>query len=172
MIRVAVLFISDEESADKESAGSNSLEEIISELLTKINGRKVYYSVVREDFRQIQEALFNVTEKGFADLILTIGGTGFARKNVTPEATLAVVEKEVPGITEFMRMKTASKYPSVILSRGRAGIRKTSLIINLPDVKEEVVESIDCLAQIIPEGISILRKDHDYYGYKELRLWN
>ena len=119
MIRVAVLFISDEESADKESAGSNSLEEIISELLTKINGRKVYYSVVREDFRQIQEALFNVTEKGFADLVLTIGGTGFARKNVTPEATLAVVEKEVPGITEFMRMKTASKYPSVILSRGR-----------------------------------------------------
>ena len=80
MIRVAVLFISDEESADKESAGSNSINEIISGLLAKINGRKVYCSAVREDFRQIQEELFNVTEKGFADLVLTIGGTGLAGK--------------------------------------------------------------------------------------------
>jgi len=172
MIRVAVLFISDEVSSDKESAGNNSVDKIISEILAKFNARKVYSFVVREDFRAIQEELFNVTEKGAADLVLTIGGTGFARKNCVPEATLAVVEKEVPGITEFMRVETARKYPAVILSRGRAGIRKTTLIVNLPDHEEEVMEAINCLAPIIPAGISVLRKDHDFYGYKELRLWN
>lgn len=82
MIRVAVLFISDEVSSDKESAGNNSVDKIISEILAKFNARKVYSSVVREDFRAIQEELFNVTEKGAADLVLTIGGTGLPGKTV------------------------------------------------------------------------------------------
>lgn len=172
MIRVAVLVVSDKKSTDEESADSNSVDEFINEMLGNIGGRIVYNTVVIEDFRIIQEELFNVTEKGQADLVLTIGGTGFARKNVTPEATMAVIEKETPGIAEYMRVETAKKFPSVVLCRGRAGIRKTSLIINLPDKKEEVIECLKILTRVVPEGVKILKKEHINHKYNELKLWN
>ncbi|NLM97326.1 MAG: molybdenum cofactor biosynthesis protein [Halanaerobiaceae bacterium] len=167
MIRVAVLTIADKETAEEKSIG----EGVFEELLESINGVVEYKKNLLEDFRVIQEELFNITEKGLADLVLTIGGTGFARKNVTPEATMAVIEKEVPGITEYIRQETAKKIPEVVLSRGRAGIRKAALIVNLPDRKEEIIESLKALVKVIPEGIKILKSDFPQQRYNFMKLW-
>ena len=167
MIRVAVLTIADKETAEEKSIG----EGVFEELLESINGVVEYKKNLLEDFRVIQEELFNITEKGLADLVLTIGGTGFARKNVTPEATMAVIEKEVPGITEYIRQETAKKIPEVVLSRGRAGIRKAALIVNLPDRKEEIIESLKALVIVIPEGIKILKSDFPQQRYNFMILW-
>lgn len=165
MIRVALISVGDKES-------NNMLRvEIVDDLLKNFQGEEVYYKNTSGNFGTLQEELFNITERGLADLILTTGGTGFARKNVTPEATMAVIEKETPGITELMRKETAKKFPNVALSRGRAGIRKSTLIINLPDEKNQIMESLRSLIDIIPQGVEALKKDYTNHKYHELKLW-
>ena len=166
MIRVALITVSNKNSAD------NMLnEEIVEDLLKNLNGEEVYCKHVTEDFRILQEELFKITEKGLADLVLTTGGTGLARENITPEATMAVIEKETPGITELMRQKTAKKFPDIALSRGRAGIRKSTLIINLPDEEKQIIESLKSLFGIIPQGVEVLKRDYMNHRYHELKLW-
>lgn len=167
MIRVAVLIIMDKETAEEKRID----EGVFAELLKSINGAVECQKTMAEDFRIVQEELFNISEKGLADLILTIGGTGFARKNVTPEATMAVIEKETPGITEYMRQETAKKIPEIALSRGRAGIRKAALIVNLPDRKEEIIESLKALVRVIPEGMKVLKSDLPKQRYNFMKLW-
>ncbi len=166
MIRVALITV-----GNKESANRMFKEKIVDNLLQNFQGEEVYYRNISGDFGVLQEELFNITERGLADIILTTGGTGFARRNVTPEATMAVIEKETPGITELMRKETAKKYPAVALSRGRAGIRKSTLIINLPDEEEEVIESLKSLFDIIPLGVEALKRDYINHKYHELKLW-
>lgn len=167
MIRVAVLIVGDKKTADIDFLNND----VFGDVMKSIEGKKDYKKVVSEDFRTLQEELFNITERGLVDLILTIGGTGFARKDVAPEATMAVIEKETPGIAEFIRQETGKKHPGVALSRGRAGIRKSTLIINLPDEEKEINESLKVLPKIIPEGIKILQNEYSDHKYNELRLW-
>lgn len=153
MIRVAILTIRGESVGDEEELSGRAIEEIIKE----IAGKKVYYRVIPAQFNKIQEELFNISERGIADMILTTGGTGFAKRDITPEATLAVIEKEAPGLTEMMRWKVGQDMPKAFLSRERAGIRKNTLILNLPGKPEEVEECLKAVLPILARGIDILR---------------
>ncbi len=166
MIRVALITV-----GKKESANNMLKRKAVDKLLKNFQGEEVYYKNISGDFGTLQEELFNITERGLADLILTTGGTGFARKNVTPEATMAVIERETPGITELMRREASKEFPAVALSRGRAGIRKSTLIINLPDEENEITESLRSLFAIIPQGIEALKRDYTNHNYHELKLW-
>ena len=92
-----------------------------------------------------------------ADLILTTGGTGFSPRDVTPEATLAVIERTVPGIPETMRMKSLAITNMAMLSRAVAGIRNQTLIINLPGSPKAVRECLEIILPVLPHAIQILK---------------
>jgi len=101
--------------------------------------------------------LIKAVDKLHLDLILTTGGTGLGKRDVTPEATLAIIEKEIPGINEIIRSESFKKTNRAILSRGVAGIRKESLIINLPGSPKGVRESLEIILNALPHGIEILK---------------
>jgi len=127
------------------------------EVVRKINGEVKYYQIIPDEKNIIQEELIKSVDKLHLDLILTTGGTGLAKRDVTPEATLAIIEKEVPGISEIIRSESFKKTNRAILSRGVAGIRKESLIINLPGSPKGVRESLEIALETLPHGIEILK---------------
>ena len=90
------------------------------------------------------------------DLILTTGGTGLGPRDVTPEATIAVAERLIPGFAEHMRAEGLKKTPRAIFSRGAAGIRGTTMIINLPGSPRGAVESLDAIAALLPHAVDVL----------------
>jgi len=98
------------------------------------------------------------------DVILTTGGTGLAQRDVTPEATLSVVTKVVPGIAEVMRVKTSKKTPFAWLSRATAGVRSKSLIINLPGSTKAVRECLEIILPLIPHALEILKGQVTEHG--------
>ncbi|ACL70207.1 MogA/MoaB family molybdenum cofactor biosynthesis protein [Halothermothrix orenii] len=153
MIKVAILSIAGGDSEEEDQT-----KPIIKEFVDKIGGKEVCYKRVPESFGKIREALFNISERGMADLILTSGGTGFARKDVTPEATMAVIEREVPGITELMRWELMKRCPEACLTRARAGIRKSTLIVNLPGKPGEIKDSLESICTVLIHGLAELKK--------------
>lgn len=101
--------------------------------------------------------LASAADAGRADLIVTTGGTGFTARDVTPEATTSVIERPVPGIAEALRAEGLKKTPHAMLSRGVAGIRRRTLIINLPGSPKAVIEGMEVLAAVLPHAIETLR---------------
>jgi molybdenum cofactor synthesis domain-containing protein len=153
MIKVGILTISDKGSrGEREDLSGKVIEEIVK----KINGEVKYYQIVPDEKDIIQEELIKAVDKLHLDLILTTGGTGLGKRDVTPEATSAIIEKEVPGISEIIRSESFKKINRAILSRGMAGIRKESLIINLPGSPKGVKESLEIILEALPHGIEIL----------------
>jgi len=154
MIKVGILTISDKGSrGEREDLSGKVIEEVI----RKINGEVKYYQIIPDENDIIQEELIKAVDKLHLDLILTTGGTGLGKRDVTPEATLAIIEKEVPGISEIIRSESFKKTNRAILSRGVAGIRKESLIINLPGSPKGVRESLEIVLEALPHGIEILK---------------
>lgn len=126
-------------------------------------GIKMNFSVIDEiiipdDFDIIKKTLIELSDKNI-DLIITTGGTGFAKRDITPEATKSVIEKDVPGFAEVMRMRSLQITPHAMLSRAVAGIRKQSLIINLPGSPKGAVENLEFIEIAIPHGIKLLRNE-------------
>ena len=153
MIKVGILTISDKGSrGEREDLSGKIIEEVIK----KINGEVKYYQIIPDEKDIIQEELIKAVDKLHLDLILTTGGTGLAKRDVTPDATLEVIEKEVSGISEIIRSESFKKTNRAILSRGVAGIRKESLIINLPGSPKGVRESLEIVLEALPHGIEIL----------------
>jgi molybdenum cofactor synthesis domain-containing protein len=153
MIKVGILTISDKGSrSEREDLSGKVIEEIVK----KINGEVKYYQIIPDEKDIIQEELIKAVDKLHLDLILTTGGTGLGKRDVTPEATSAIIEKEVPGISEIIRSESFKKTNRAILSRGMAGIRKESLIINLPGSPKGVKESLEIILKALPHGIEIL----------------
>ena len=113
-------------------------------------------ALVADDRAAISAVLAAWADAGACDVILTTGGTGFAPTDVTPEATLAVVERLVPGLAEAMRAQTATKTPLAWLSRSVAGIRGRTLIVNLPGSPKAVQECLVVLAPLLPHAVDIL----------------
>jgi len=154
IIKTAVLTISDKGSRGERKDLSGP---ILKEMMEKIGAKVIYEKIIADEKEEIKEALIKISDQKKADLILTTGGTGFAERDITPEATLEVIEKEVPGIPEKIRSDTISITPQAALSRARAGIRANTLIINFPGSPKAVRECLESVIEVIPHGVKILK---------------
>lgn len=114
--------------------------------------------VVPDEFNAITEALIALTDSG-ADIVFTTGGTGCAPRDVTPEATQSVIEKATPGFPEMMRQRSFQITPHAMLSRGVAGIRKNTLIINLPGSPKAVRENLEFIEVAVPHAIELINSE-------------
>ncbi|MCU1291000.1 MAG: molybdenum cofactor synthesis domain protein, partial [Acidobacteria bacterium] len=137
-IRAIVVTVSDSRTTENDSSG-----EILIESLREIDAEVVEKIIVSDDFDNLRQTLYVLTEREDVNLILTTGGTGFSARDNTPEATRAVIEKEAQGLAEAMRYETLKKTPTAMLSRGVCGIRGNTLIINLPGSPKGARECFD-----------------------------
>ncbi|HLZ13826.1 MAG TPA: MogA/MoaB family molybdenum cofactor biosynthesis protein [Candidatus Acidoferrum sp.] len=152
-LRVAVITISDSVSAGKnEDKSGPAVIARCRELGWEIKSSLV----IPDDPPSIREQLREFADSGRVDLILTTGGTGLSPRDSTPEATIAVADRLVPGFAEEMRRKGMEKTARAILSRAVAAVRHKSLILNLPGSPKGAVESLDALAGLLPHSIAII----------------
>ena len=131
----------------------------IIELLTRNDFEIVNYEIVPDEISMITKKLSEWIDQGKSRLVFTSGGTGFAPRDNTPEATKKIIEKETPGISEYIRNRSIEKTPHAILSRGVSGISKKTLIINLPGSPKAACESIEFILNIIPHAIALIIDD-------------
>ena len=128
----------------------------IRELVEAAGGQVVRALIVPDEQTDIRAALIAWSDEGL-DLVLTTGGTGFSPRDWTPEATRSVIEREAPGLAEAMRRAGAEKTPTAILSRAVAGLRKMTLIVNLPGSERAVRESLAAILPVLPHAIGVLK---------------
>jgi molybdopterin adenylyltransferase len=154
MFTVGILTISDKGSQGQRRDISGP---VIRERLSAVSGTVEKYDIVPDERGEIAAALTGWADGGGVDVILTTGGTGLSERDVTPEATLAIVDKEAPGFGEAMRMISLEKTPLAVLSRATAGIRGKCLIINLPGSPKAVGECLDAILPAIPHAVEIIK---------------
>lgn len=148
--------------SDRASAGiyaDRSGPEIENVLREFLGAAQFESLIVPDEAPAISAALKQFADDRKCDMVVTTGGTGISPRDVTPEATRAVLEKELPGFAEIMRMQSFAKVKTAILSRAVAGIRGATLIINLPGKPSAVRECLEILAPAIVEGLAHLRGD-------------
>jgi len=152
-MRVAILTISDSVSrgTNKDVSGPAVREKCV-----QLGWDVVSEGILPDEPADIRERLISLEEGAAVDLILTTGGTGIGPRDSTPEATMAVCTKLVPGISELMRAEGRKKTPRAVLSRAIAGVRGRVLIINLPGSPRGAVESLDAVADLLPHAIQII----------------
>ncbi len=153
MIKTGILTISDKGSKGERTDGTGPA---IKEALDSDIYIVEYYKIIPDEIELISEELIYMCDELKLDLILTNGGTGFSKRDVTPEATMKVIKKQVPGIPEAMRQMSLSITPKAMLSRATAGIRDNTLIINLPGSPKGAVENLNFILPALPHGIEIL----------------
>lgn len=153
MFKVAIVCMSDKGSkGEREDISTQVIERIMIE-----NGYEVSEKIlIPDEFQLIKDTLINLCDNNLVDLILTTGGTGFSKRDVTPEATEEVIEKRVPGIPEAMRAYSLTITKRAMLSRTTAGIRKNTLIINMPGSPKAVEESLNYIVSELKHGLEIM----------------
>jgi molybdenum cofactor synthesis domain-containing protein len=154
LIKVALLTIKDSKHSDNNE---EIIRRTVKNVASKIKGEKVYFKSIDNKYEKIKEELFDLSVNREANLILSTGGTGLSPKDLAPEATKDVIEKQVPGIPEKMRRVVSDYRPGACIFRGAAGINKESLIINLPSDPKLVKDCLDSIIEVIPRGISMLQ---------------
>ncbi len=153
MIHVAIVTVSDSAVAGtREDRSGPQLRERVEALGWKVTAQEL----VADEIEQIASALRRLADLGGASLVLTTGGTGVALRDLTPEATRSVIEREIPGVTEVMRAEGRKKTPLAALSRAVAGVRGRTLVINLPGSPRGAVESLDAIVNLIPHIVDLL----------------
>jgi molybdopterin adenylyltransferase len=154
MFTLGILTISDKSSRGEREDESGK---VIRELLAALNVHLVKYDVVPDEREVISEKLVEWADKEGVDLIITTGGTGLSPRDVTPEATLAVLDRMAPGFAEAMRVESLKKTPAAMLSRAVCGIRGWSLIINLPGSPRAVRECLEVILPALPHAMEVLK---------------
>lgn len=124
--------------------------------LGELSAEIVEQIVVSDDFEPLVQTLIRCADDANINLIVTTGGTGFAPRDTTPEATRQVIEREAPGLAEAMRLNTSAKTPTAVLSRAVCGIRGTTLIVNLPGSPAAVRECFDQIKAVLPHAINLI----------------
>lgn len=152
--QAAIITMSDTRNLKNDCSG-----DVIEEIINQHGWQIAYRSIITDDFEEIKTELVKCCDELKIPLILTTGGTGFSQRDNTPEATQAVIEKAVPGISEAMRAKSNTITPKGMLSRGVSGIRKHSLIINLPGSPKAVRECLEEVIEPVKHGVEVLIGD-------------
>jgi molybdenum cofactor synthesis domain-containing protein len=164
-VRIAILTISDGVAAGARNDRSGAAIAAWAEHAGHVVAA---HEVVPDDHAAIVRALTALADAGSSDVVLTTGGTGFTRRDVTPEATRAVIERDAPGIAEAIRSRGTAHTPFAMLSRGVAGLRGTVLIVNLPGSTSGVRDGLDVLAPAIRHAVQLQRgidtQDHSVNG--------
>jgi molybdenum cofactor synthesis domain-containing protein len=128
----------------------------LSDLLSGIGAEISEKIIVTDDLEHLRNTLYTLTERQDVNLILTTGGTGLGPRDNTPEATRGVIEREAPGLAEAMRRETFSKTQMAMLSRGIAGIRGSTLIINLPGSPKAVEECFEVIQPVLRHAVALI----------------
>ncbi len=155
-IKFAILTVSDRSAAGTREDLSGPA---LSEAVKNAGWIGSAAAVVPDDFQQIVDQLKIWADSGEFQVILTTGGTGFAPRDITPEATISVIDRHAPGLAEAMRTGSMKITPHAMLSRAAAGIRKTTLIINLPGSPKGALENFRIIAPVIPHAVQLLEND-------------
>ena len=154
MINIGILTISDKGSKGQRQDKSG---EVIRDGVAEIKSTVVKYEIVPDEKDIIAERLTDWADSGMVDVILTTGGTGLSQRDVTPEATLSVIDRSVPGFAEAMRARSLEKTPMAVLSRAVAGLRGQCLIINMPGSPKAVRECLEVVLPAVPHAVDIIK---------------
>lgn len=156
IFKAAIITASDKGSrGEREDLSGPAIKEMI-----EPEGYEVtVYKVLPDDQATLEEEMKRIADEKLADIIFTTGGTGFSLRDVTPEATIAVSDRLVPGIPEAMRAYSMTITPKAMLSRAAAGIRKETLIVNMPGSPKAVKESLEYILNPLRHGLEILLGD-------------
>ena len=155
-MKAAVLTLSDKGSrGEREDLSGPALEQFLAQRGVTV----VRTAVIPDDTGTISDTLAAWADEGAMELILTTGGTGVAPRDVTPEATMAVVDRIIPGFGEEMRRASAAKTPHALISRAIAGIRGRCLIINLPGSPRGAVENLEAVWAAVPHAVAKIQGD-------------
>jgi molybdenum cofactor synthesis domain-containing protein len=151
--KVGILTVSDTRS---QGLNTDTATPLIRRLLEDAGFSVAEVVLVPDDSQQIQQRLIDMTDRQRLPLVVTTGGTGLAPRDVTPEATRAVIEREAPGLSEAVRVATAKRNPLAWLSRGVAGLRGRTLIVNLPGSPSAVEEWLCALLPLLPHALEMI----------------
>ena len=152
--RVGIITSSDKGAAgEREDLSGDAIRELVGNWGYKVTS----YCLLPDEQELLEKEMRRLADEDLCDLILTTGGTGFSLRDVTPEATLAVSERLVPGIPEAIRAYSLSLTKRAMLSRGTAGIRKQALIVNLPGSPKAVKEILEYIVSELEHGLMILK---------------
>jgi molybdopterin adenylyltransferase len=155
-IRFGILILSDRSSRGERADASGPA---LAALIEAEGWAVARQSLLPDEESAIRDILVEWSDSGEVDVILTTGGTGFSPRDVTPEATRAIIEREAPGIAEAMRAESLKITPHAMLSRVVTGIRRKVLIVNLPGSPKGAVENLQVILPVIPHAVELLRED-------------
>ncbi len=153
--KIGVLTLSDKGSrGEREDVSGTVVRDLVKSL-----GSVVRYQVIPDDAETIELTLCRWADEVGLDLILTTGGTGLTARDVTPQATARILDYEIPGMAEAMRAESLKKTPHAMLSRALAGVRSSSLIVNLPGSPKAAKENLEVLLSALPHALGKLKGD-------------